>query len=104
MNLRKLILRSLVIRWWRKSLRKITRWRLRSLRLSKSPQYSKCAKCGTTSLWEELFAIVEGKSFMYMNYTGPPFISKLSNRKLWTNIEPRGGRIGPTLRIKIHLH
>ncbi len=48
-----------------------------------------CAKCGTTSLWEELFAIVEGKSFMSMNYTGPPFISKLSNRKLWTNIEAK---------------
>ena len=45
-----------------------------------------CAKCGTTSLWEELFEIVEGKSFKSMNYTGPPWVHDLSNKKLWTNI------------------
>ena len=43
-----------------------------------------CAKCGTTSLWHELFDIVEGKSFKSMNYSGP--IYHLSNKKLWTNI------------------
>jgi len=48
-----------------------------------------CAKCGTTSLWEELFAIVEGKSFKSMNYTGPPWIHDLLNKKLWTNIEAK---------------
>jgi len=45
-----------------------------------------CAKCGSTSMWEELFAIVQGRSFKSMNYTGPPWIHKLSNKKLWTNI------------------
>mmetsp|Transcript_33810 Transcript_33810/g.68808 ORF Transcript_33810/g.68808 Transcript_33810/m.68808 type:complete len:365 (-) Transcript_33810:218-1312(-) len=48
-----------------------------------------CAKCGSTSLWEELFAIVEGKSFKSMNYTGPPWIHDLLNKKLWTNIEAK---------------
>mmetsp|Transcript_4868 Transcript_4868/g.7984 ORF Transcript_4868/g.7984 Transcript_4868/m.7984 type:complete len:337 (+) Transcript_4868:148-1158(+) len=48
-----------------------------------------CAKCGTTSLWTELFAIVQGKSFHSMNYTGPPWIHNLSNKKLWTNIQAR---------------
>eukprot|EP00985_Skeletonema_marinoi_P011410 scaffold5429_cov76-Skeletonema_marinoi.AAC.1 len=48
-----------------------------------------CAKCGSTSLWRELFAIVEGKSFKSMNYTGPPWIHTLSNKKLWTNIEAK---------------
>eukprot|EP00984_Skeletonema_dohrnii_P027397 scaffold16939_cov72-Skeletonema_dohrnii-CCMP3373.AAC.2 len=70
----------------------------------KSATLCTCAKCGSTSLFEELFAIVEGKSFESMNYTGPPWIHDLSNKKLWTNIEPRGGRIGPTSRIKIRLH
>lgn len=46
-----------------------------------------CAKCGSTSLWMELFAIVHGRSFESMNYTGPPWIHNLSNKKLWTNIE-----------------
>eukprot|EP00984_Skeletonema_dohrnii_P025923 scaffold15159_cov102-Skeletonema_dohrnii-CCMP3373.AAC.1 len=48
-----------------------------------------CAKFGSTSLWNELFAIVEGKSFKSMNYTGPPRIHDLSNKKLWTNIEAK---------------
>ena len=48
-----------------------------------------CAKCGTTSLWRELFAIVQGKSFKSMNYTGPPWIQTLSNKKLWTNIQAK---------------
>ena len=48
-----------------------------------------CAKCGSTSLWRELFAIVEGKSFKSMNYTGPPWIHNLSNKELWTNIEAK---------------
>ena len=48
-----------------------------------------CAKCGSTSLWTELFAIVEGKSFMSMNYTGPPWIHDLWYKKLWTNIEAK---------------
>eukprot|EP00984_Skeletonema_dohrnii_P018489 scaffold8651_cov141-Skeletonema_dohrnii-CCMP3373.AAC.2 len=54
-----------------------------------------CAKCGSTSLWEELFAIVEGKSFKSMNnrvYRG--YVHDLLNKKLWTNIEPRGRQIG----------
>lgn len=46
-----------------------------------------CAKCGTTSLWEELFNFVQGKSFKSMNYTGSPGIHTLSNKKLWTNIQ-----------------
>jgi hypothetical protein len=46
-----------------------------------------CAKCGSTSLWRELFAIVQGKSFDSMNYKGPPWINVLSNKKLWTNIQ-----------------
>jgi len=46
-----------------------------------------CAKCGSTSLWTELFAIVQGRSFASMNYTGPPWIHNLSNKKLWTNIQ-----------------
>ena len=45
-----------------------------------------CAKCGSSSMWEELFAIVEGRSFQSMNYTGPLWIHDLSNKKLWTNI------------------
>ena len=48
-----------------------------------------CAKCGSTSMWEELFAIVQGKSFKSMNYTGPPWIHNLSNKKLWTNIHAK---------------
>ena len=48
-----------------------------------------CAKCGSSSLWEELFAIVEGKPFKSMNYTGPPWIHTLSNKELWTNIEAK---------------
>lgn len=48
-----------------------------------------CSKCGTTSLWAELFAIVQGKSFEFMNYTGPPWINTLSNKKLWTNIQAK---------------
>jgi hypothetical protein len=54
-----------------------------------------CAKCGSTSLWTELFAIVQGRSFASMNYTGPPWIHNLSNKKLWTNIQAS--------RSKIHL-
>ena len=63
-----------------------------------------CAKCGSSSLWEELFAIVEGKPFKSMNYTGPPWIHDLLNKKLWTNIEAKRRQICPTSRIKIHLH
>ena len=46
-----------------------------------------CSKCGTTSLYEELYAIVQGRSFASMNYTGPPWIHDLTNHKLWTNIQ-----------------
>ena len=48
-----------------------------------------CAKCGSTSMWLELFAIVQGKSFKSMNYTGPPWIHDLTNKKLWTNIHAK---------------
>ena len=48
-----------------------------------------CAQCGSTSLWTELFTIVQGRSFASMNYTGPPWIHDLSNKKLWTNIQAK---------------
>jgi len=51
-----------------------------------------CAKCGSTSLWTELFAIVHGKSFDSMNYKGPPWIHDLSNKKPWTNIQAKKRR------------
>jgi hypothetical protein len=48
-----------------------------------------CAKCGSTSLWTELFAIAHRKSFDSMNYKGPPWIHDLSNKKLWTTIRAK---------------
>ena len=48
-----------------------------------------CAKCGSTSLYSELFAIVHGRSFASMNYTGPPWIHNLANQKLWKNIQAK---------------
>ena len=48
-----------------------------------------CAKCGSTSLYSELFAIVHGRSFASMNYTGPPWIHELTNQKLWENIQAK---------------
>ena len=46
-----------------------------------------CAKCGVTSLYRELFAIVHGRSYDSINYQGPGFIHGLSNKKLWTSIQ-----------------
>jgi hypothetical protein len=51
-----------------------------------------CAKCGSSSFWRELFAIVHGRSFASMNYRGPPWIHDLSNKKLWTNIQAKQKR------------
>ena len=48
-----------------------------------------CAKCGSSSLYRELFAIVHGRSFASMNYTGPPWIHNLANQKLWKNIQAK---------------
>jgi len=48
-----------------------------------------CAKCGSSSFWRERFAIVHGRSFASMNYTGPPWIHNMSNKKIWTNIQAK---------------
>eukprot|EP00986_Skeletonema_menzelii_P001299 scaffold344_cov132-Skeletonema_menzelii.AAC.11 len=49
-----------------------------------------CAKCGTTSLYQELFLIVQGKSFKSMkNYSGPPWVQDLWYKELWTNIHAK---------------
>lgn len=48
-----------------------------------------CAKCGSSSLYSELYAIVHGRSFASMNYTGRPSIHELTNQKLWKNIHAK---------------
>ena len=53
-----------------------------------------CAKCGSTSLHSELFAIVHGRSFASMNYTSPPSIhDDLTNQKLWKNNNIQAKRV-----------
>lgn len=47
-----------------------------------------CAKCGSTSLYSELFAIVHGRSFASMNYKLWT-IHNLTNQKLWKNIQAK---------------